>query len=197
MLGRDTAVTVPRKSARLVEGFAGEPLDLLADIAADHVAERVAERTGRAGKCAARLEGAVEPGAHDQGVGPAADGERSTRDGEIELGRLQQLRHWILRMPGKIARRLRLQRVADRRHGDGRRRKHGRGAGERRQRRHRHKLRSPFLEGRRPDQVHQQRRADEGGDDNGNAENDDAKIHCALQTRHTRDRPACACGSAA
>jgi hypothetical protein len=78
-----------------------------------------------------------------------------------------------------------------------RRRKHGRGAGERRQWRHRHKLRPPFLERSRPEQVHQQRRADEGGDDNGNAENDDAKIHFALQARHTRDRPAYPCGSAA
>src|SRR6202041_2238586 len=82
----------------LVEGLAGKPLHLLADIAADHIAEGVAESAGGAGERATRLEGTVERGTHDQGVGPSGDGERSARDGKIKLGRLQQLRHGILRM---------------------------------------------------------------------------------------------------
>ena len=62
---------------------------------------------------------------------PAGDGEGELRGGE-------QLRNWILRLAREVARGLCVERIADRRHGDGSRRQHRRCAGKRLQRRHRH-----------------------------------------------------------
>ncbi len=98
----------------LIERLAGEILHRLADAAADQIADGVADRIGAAGDRAGGFELAGQRRHHHQCVGPAGHGERPARNIEVEVGIGQKLRHRILRLAGQIARRLRVERVADR-----------------------------------------------------------------------------------
>ena len=74
----------------LIEGLAGKPLHLLADIAADDIAQRIAERTSRSRERAARLEGAGQRRGDDKPIGPAGDGERGGTTGRESQPYLQR-----------------------------------------------------------------------------------------------------------
>jgi hypothetical protein len=132
----------------LFERFADEILHLLPSAGAktaDQTADSAANAVGGARNGAARIECTGEVCRDHERLGPPGDVERSPRNGEGEICALQQLRNRILRLAGKIVRRLCLEHIVDRRHGDGGPRKNRQFAGERLKRRHRHELRMPLL----------------------------------------------------
>ena len=106
---RDVAADV----GALVERAPGQAAELLADRAADQAAELAGDVADLRADLAGEAEGAVERRHHRHALGPAGDRERPAIDHPAELGILQQLPDRIFALAGEIARRLRVERIAD------------------------------------------------------------------------------------
>ena len=152
----------------LVERAAGQVAHLLAELFVQQAAERAGDVADLIADLRADLAGEAERAVerrHDgQAFRASGDRERPARHGPAELGVLQQLPDRVLALAGEVARRLRLERIADRRERDRGRRDHDGGARRGLERRTVGQRRPPLGRGRREPVHREQRRAERDGD---------------------------------
>src|SRR5262245_54284786 len=106
----------------LIDRLSLQVLYLLPEATAEHAAKRTDEIAGVAGDFPRGLDGSRQRGRHRQPLGTAGNRERTARDRPGDFGIRQHLRQHIVALAGEVARRRRLERIADGGERDARRR---------------------------------------------------------------------------